>query len=145
MEQYLIGPKIKHISEEIDRRINAQNRPYRLTMAQARIVMYLSEQEGHEARQNDLLKLLGVAHSTLISIISSMKQKGMVEVKDDPRDRRGNIVQLTYGNEKLYQQLKANADENERVLLEGFSEQEKEMFHALLKRAEDNLKAHEVK
>lgn len=145
MEKFLIGPEIKHISEEIDKRINAQNRPFRLTLAQGRIVLFLSEQKDHEARQNDLVKLLGVAHSTMISMLASMKQKGMVEVKSDPADKRGNIIHLTYGDEAVYEKLEENAEENERVLLEGFTEEEKKQFREYLCRAHENLKTHEVK
>lgn len=139
MDNYLIGPRIKDVNEAIEKRINEQNRPYQLTLAQARVVLYLSEKEGHTAPQSELLDLLGVAHTTMIAMLRSMKRKGMVEITQNEKDRRSNDVTLTYGDSKIYRKLEQNAKSNEETLLKGFSQKEIDLFRAFLDRAYRNL------
>ncbi|MGN0241681.1 MAG: MarR family winged helix-turn-helix transcriptional regulator, partial [Candidatus Weimeria sp.] len=130
---------IKQVTEAIEKRINEQNRPFHLTLAQGRIVMYLAAKEEQTAPQSELMDLLGVAHTTMIRILQSMKNKGMIEIAPNEQDHRSNDVRLLYGSPEIYKKLQDNAEDNENVLLSGFSKEEIDAFSSFLDRAYRNL------
>lgn len=140
MEKILIGPEIKKVNEEIEKRVNEQNRVFHLTLAQGMVVIYLSQQEDLTAPQSDLISLLHVAHTTMIAMLRSMERKGMVRISKDPDDRRSNLVTLLWGGPSEYRQLVANSEDNESTILKGFSSKEKKLFAEFLGRAYDNLR-----
>ncbi|MEE8816456.1 MAG: MarR family transcriptional regulator [Lachnospiraceae bacterium] len=139
MKNYLIGLRIKRVNTEIEKRINVQNSTYQLTQSQGLVVIYLSGREDFTATQSELVDLLQVAHTTTLTLLKSMEKKGMVRITKNPKDRRSNLVTLTWGDARIYQQLNRNAEENESVLLKGFSAEEVQQFRSFLDRACENL------
>lgn len=139
MNEDYIGPQIKRVNTEIEKRINEQNRVYHLTQSQGLVIIYLSQKEDYTATQAELVELLQVAHTTTLKMLRSMAGKGMIRISGNPRDRRSNLITLTWGSEAIYQKLTENAKENEATLLKGFSDREREEFRSFLKRALENL------
>lgn len=139
MKEYLIGPGIKRVNTAIEKRINSQNKVFHLTQAQGLVVIYLSGRENMTASQSELTELLGVAHTTLLTMLKSMERKKMIRIRKNPQDMRSNLVSLIWGDEKIYKQLYDNAEDNEKTLLKGFSEAEIEQFSSFLKRAYANM------
>jgi DNA-binding MarR family transcriptional regulator len=139
MNVHKIGPQIKQINTEIEKRVNSQNSVYHLTQSQGLVVIYLSEKEKHTASQTELMELLHVAHTTTLTMLKSMARKKIIRITKNPQDLRANLVTLTWGDEKIYEQLHANARQNESVLLKGFSKDEIELFSSFLSRARRNL------
>lgn len=138
-ENNLIGPEIKRVNTEIEKRINVQNSIYKLTQSQGLVVIYLSGRENFTATQSELVELLQVAHTTTLTMLRSMEKKGMIRITKNPEDLRSNLITLTWGNEEIYRQLNRNAEENEEVLLKGFSDEEVRQFRSFLERAHNNL------
>lgn len=134
-----IGPLLKRIAEEQERAVNLELQEYKLTQNQARIILHLSDQEGGSCTQKDIETLLEVSHSTAVGIITSMERKRMVECFPSPSDRRMKIVRLIWGHSELYDELRANAEQMEEKVLQGFSEEERANFKAFLTRAYENL------
>lgn len=139
MNEEYIGPKIKRISTELEKRVNFQNRIYHLTQSQGLVIIYLSHKKNYTAAQSELMELLHVAHTTTLTMLKSMAGKGMIRIFSNPHDRRSNLVTLTWGNEEIYKQLSANAENNEATLLKGFTDAECEQFRSFLNRALENL------
>jgi DNA-binding MarR family transcriptional regulator len=136
----MIGPLIKKISEETEWRVNEELRAFHLTRTQAGVVLYLEQQADHEASQKEVEIFLDVAHSTTVTILRSMQAKGIIDILPASDDRRMRIVRLTWGDGKIYRTLENNVDEMEERLLRGFSREEREMFLALCRRAEKNMR-----
>jgi DNA-binding MarR family transcriptional regulator len=63
-----------------------------LTMAQARVLVYVSRHEG--IRQIDLADLLDVQPITLTRLIDQLVAGGVMERRPDPRDRRAYRLHL---------------------------------------------------
>lgn len=145
MKPYRIGPAIKHVNMEIEKRINVQNAKFDLTLSQGMIVIYLADKKDHTATQSELMDLLHVAHTTTLTMLKSMEKKHMITIRKNPADRRSNLVTLTWGDESAYRQLDANAEDNENTLLLGFSKEEADQFAAYLERALQNLQEHPAK
>lgn len=139
MEEKYLGPIMKKISEEMDRRANIEIKKYRLTLTQARVILFLARNEEKMTTQKELEDYLQVSHPTTVTIVKSMEAKKMVKTSFDDDDRRMKNVKLIWGNEAIYSELGKNAENMERKLLAGFSEEEKELFFAFLSRAYKNI------
>ncbi|MDD2414705.1 MAG: MarR family winged helix-turn-helix transcriptional regulator [Eubacteriaceae bacterium] len=139
MEQKDIGPMMKKINEEIERKVNGEIKKYHLTLAQARVVLFLSEQSENQVPQKVLEDYLEVSHPTTVNIVKSMCAKKMLETFFDQSDKRVKIVRLIWGNENTYETLKKSAAGIERKLLTGFSDEEKKQFVSLMDRMYHNI------
>ncbi|MGN0155035.1 MAG: MarR family winged helix-turn-helix transcriptional regulator [Lachnospiraceae bacterium] len=139
MQENYFGPTMKKISEEMERRANGEIKKYRLTLTQARVILFLSGCADKTATQKELEDYLQVSHPTTVTIIKSMESKNIVETFPDDEDRRMKNVKLVWGNEEIYQELHQNAGNMEVKLLEGFTKEEKEQFLSFLDRALKNI------
>lgn len=138
MQAIYIGPMMKKISEEMERKANEELKKYRLTLTQGKIILFLSEQPDKKATQKELEEYLQVSHPTTVTIVKSMETKKMIETFIDDKDRRMKNVRLIWGNEELYQKLRENAEKLGIQLMEGFTDEEKEQFSSFLNRAYKN-------
>ena len=127
MEEKYFGPLMKKISEEMDRRANMEIKKYNLTLTQTRIILFLAGKEAKTVTQKELENFLRVSHPTTVTIVKSMEAKKIVKT-----------VKLIWGDEAIYSELERNAENMERKLLAGFSEEEKELFYIFLRRAYRN-------
>lgn len=138
MEEKYFGPLMKKISEEMDRRANMEIKKYNLTLTQTRIILFLAGKEAKTVTQKELENFLRVSHPTTVTIVKSMEAKKIVKTSLDDADRRMKNVKLIWGDEAIYSELERNAENMERKLLAGFSEEEKELFYIFLRRAYKN-------
>ena len=138
MQTIYIGPMMKKISEEMERKANEELKNYRLTLTQGKIILFLSEHPDKKATQKELEEYLQVSHPTTVTIVKSMEAKKMIETFTDEEDRRMKNVRLIWENEELYQILRENAKNLDVQLMEGFSDEEKEQFSSFLNRAYKN-------
>lgn len=138
MEEKYFGPLMKKISEEMDRRANMEIKKYNLTLTQTRIILFLEGKEAKTVTQKELENFLRVSHPTTVTIVKSMEAKKIVKTSLDDADRRMKNVKLIWGDEAIYSELERNAENMERKLLAGFSEEEKELFYIFLRRAYRN-------
>lgn len=138
MEKEHFGPIMKKISEEIDRRVTMEIKKYRLTLTQARVILFLTRSEEKTATQKELEDHLQVSHPTTVTIVKSMEAKKMVRTFFSDDDKRMKNVKLIWGNETIYRELEQNAEDMESKLLAGFTEEEKELFYLFLSRVYKN-------
>lgn len=129
-----IGPMMKKISEEMERKANEQLKKYRLTLTQGKVILFLADKQHKTATQKELEDFLQVSHPTTVTIVKSMESKNMVETVRDDEDRRMKNVRLIWGDEEIYSQLRQNASELDTDLMKGFSQEEQELFGEFLRR-----------
>jgi DNA-binding MarR family transcriptional regulator len=87
-----------------------------VTMAQMRVLMVLSAIG--EARMSDLAHQLGIAPSTLSSVVDRLVEAGLATRKDDPRDRRSVVVALAPAGARMLDQFSELGTDALRSLLE---------------------------
>ena len=87
-----------------------------VTMAQMRVLMLLSAMG--EARMSDLAHQLGIAPSTLSSLVDRLVESDLVTRKDDPRDRRTVVVALAPAGSRMLDQFNELGADALRSLLE---------------------------
>ncbi len=134
-----IGLMMKKISERIEKHVNQKVKKHSLTLTQARVIGYLVHKEFHSATQKELEDSFEVSHPTIVTILGSMQSKGLVECRFDAKDKRTKMVYLAWGDDALYEEIKAGVNAIETQLLRGFSEEESAQFENFLERAYKNM------
>jgi DNA-binding MarR family transcriptional regulator len=87
-----------------------------VTMAQMRVLMLLSA--AGEARMSDLAHRLGVAPSTLSSLVDRLVEGDLASRRDDPRDRRSVLVSIAPAGAHLLDQFNELGADALRSLLQ---------------------------
>lgn len=82
---------------------------------------------------------LHMTHPTVSGLLSRLEQKGFVELKTDPNDRRSKRIVISAKGLACHEHMHAVIMENENRIVRGFSPQEKDQFARLLQRAIENV------
>ena len=111
-----------------------------LTAAQGHIMGYLSRQEQPPCPR-DIEEAFHLSHPTVSGLLSRLEQKGFIELKTDPEDRRCKRIYVLEKGWQCHELMHQTIRENERRMTEGFTEEERECFSDLLQRAIRNMGA----
>jgi DNA-binding MarR family transcriptional regulator len=82
--------------------------------------------------QIELGKTLGLDKTTLAAEIDRLVQRGYVERRDDPRDRRARIPEITAAGEQVRATVAEEADRAEASALEQFNAEQVRLFRRML-------------
>lgn len=134
-----IGFYIKRINDLLEKRANNALRSSGLTLMQMAFLMTLQDAPEGQRTMKELEGHFGVAQSTVAGIVSRLEHKNLVESTRDSSDKRIKRVHITQKGETCCEESKGHRKDVESVLLEGFSQEEKKQFAALLEKAEENL------
>lgn len=130
--EYTCGALLKQINDIMEKNANNALRGEDLTISQSGVLVLLDGKEEKEATFKELEKSFGVSQPTMVGILSRLEQKNLVEILDDPSDKRIRRAHLTKeGADKCkegYKHMKAA----ERLLLGSLTEDEKKEFFLLL-------------
>jgi len=110
----------------------------KLTPAQSDTMIYFASNEGMSAA--DLAKHLEITHQAARNIVERLKSKNYLYTAASKNDGRVNSVYLTEDGKKIYALLKETGGKVGDVLLQGFSEAEKEQLFSFLERISENIK-----
>lgn len=110
-----VGYLIKSINDKLKVKADAELKQYNLTMAQCRVLTYLSSQGG-QTTQKEIEVFLNVSHPTVVGIVSRMEQNGYVTCWPC-EDGRNKYVRLTPQAEAIDKDMQENMHANEEMLL----------------------------
>lgn len=110
-----------------------------LTMAQARVLVYVSRREG--IRQIDLAELLDVQPITLTRLIDQLVAGGVLERRADPKDRRAYQLYLLPQAQAHLESIEQVTKAIREDALDGFTEQEVTDLLTMLQKMHDKLSA----
>nr|WP_240945088.1 MarR family transcriptional regulator [Bifidobacterium sp. DSM 109958] len=111
------------------------------TGGNAHIIIFLARNRDREIYQHTIEEKFCVTRSTASRVLALMEKKGLIVREPVPHDARLKRIVLTGKADAIVNDLRANGDRTETLLLRGFTEAEKAAFHDYLHRMRANIDA----
>ena len=111
-----------------------------LTGSQGQIMAYLAHVKTPPCPR-DLEAEFHLTHPTVSGLLSRLEQKGFVDLRTDPEDRRIKRIYVREKGKKIHELMHNAILENEKRMVTGFTPEEQEVFMKLLQRAIRNMGA----
>ncbi|MBC7713947.1 MAG: MarR family transcriptional regulator [Rhizobacter sp.] len=123
------------VSSLINMRREAVLAEHGLTSGRFHLLMLLKRQEPvHALSPSDLAKKTGVTRGTMTQFIDAIEKDGFVKRVEDPKDRRGMLVELTpHGEQKLSVIIPIHIARMEHYTRVLNSEERKQMISIMMK------------
>lgn len=109
-----------------------------LTAAQGHIMAYLAHRKTAPCPR-DIESEFQLSHPTVSGILSRLEQKGFIELKTDPEDRRCKRIYVLEKGLQCHELMHQTIQRNEKRIVDGFTPEEQEQFGQLLQRAITNM------
>jgi MarR family transcriptional regulator for hemolysin len=112
-----------------------------LGVTQARWTTMVYLQKGGEGlTQRELARLMAIENPTLVRLLDSLEQQGLIERRPCPNDRRARRLHLTRDGTEFMNVLTERAARLREEMLDGISDRDIEgavkVFHKILENAE---------
>lgn len=85
-----------------------------------------------EAHQQRLAAVIGVDARNAVGVIDGLSQRGLLERRPDPRDRRRHRIRLTPRGEALVAELREAGAAIEAEMFEGLTSADRDALHRVL-------------
>ena len=109
-----------------------------LTAAQGHIMGYLTHQKQPPCPR-DIESEFQLSHPTVSGILSRLEQKGFIELRTDPNDRRCKRIYILEKGQQCHELMHSTILDNEQRIVAGFTPEEQDLFAAFLQRAITNM------
>lgn len=109
-----------------------------LTAAQGHIMAYLAHVKQPPCPR-DVEAKFHLTHPTVSGLLSRLEQKGFIELRTDPEDRRCKRIFVLPKGRQCHDLMHQTIVGNERRIVEGFTQEERELFFSFLQRAIQNM------
>ncbi|CAM5555979.1 hypothetical protein MAUB1S_09300 [Mycolicibacterium aubagnense] len=126
---FLANQMARLFAKGLQRRIG----PLGLAPAQFMTLLALWDEDG--LTQSELVRRLDVEQATMANTLTRMERDGLIERRSNPSDGRSQSVHLTERSKHLRDPATDAARAQNATALADFTDQEKEMFLALMRRA----------
>ena len=109
-----------------------------LTAAQGHIMAFLTHQSQPPCPR-DVETEFRLSHPTVSGILSRLEQKGFIELRTDPSDRRCKRIYILPKGMECHELMHRTIRENEQRIVRNFTPEEQAQFAALLQKAIANM------
>lgn len=109
-----------------------------LTAAQGHIMGYLAHRKEAPCPR-DIEAEFQLSHPTVSGLLSRLEQKGFIELRTDPDDRRCKRIYVLSKGIECHELMHQIILENEERIVSGFTPEEQELFGVLLQKAITNM------
>lgn len=138
-EDIYLGTQFRAIELELEKQINRQLNPAKLSNTQMILLGFLRIQPDYTTTQNVIQDFLGIAQPTAVRLLRSMEQKGFIKctIRKDLGGKKQ--VTLLQTDPAFWDQVDLFARAIKAKLQKGFTQEELVLFDSFLKRAYANL------
>lgn len=126
------GQLIRQINTALERDINHVLRGDDLTVAQVSLLLELYQIQDRTLSLKKLEQVLDLAQSTVAGIAARLEQKGFLEYREIPGDRRVKQVHMTAAGEICVLRARSHMADAEQRMFSGLTEEDRERFADLL-------------
>lgn len=138
--QYETASRIVQLGNAITWLRNSKLQPFQLTASQSEAIRYILKQPPEkEITAGDLMAHLQLSQSTVAGIIKRLEEKGLITRKLLQNDNRISLIIPTEEGWKLEKTLRETAIFTEKMLLDGFDEQEQQQLKRMLEKLRKNM------
>ncbi len=142
MRKKSIGFEFRSLNNLIMRKV--ENSPVKkqidsITGTNGWIIGFLAENADKEIYQKDLEEEFSITRSTASKVLILMEKKGLIERRGVPHDARLKKLTLTEKAWKISELMIANANQFEKTLTKGFTEEELEYLYGFIQRMKNNI------
>ena len=109
-----------------------------LTAAQGHIMGFLARSKTPPCPR-DIEEEFHLSHPTVSGLLARLEKKGFIEFFPDDNDRRCKRIRLQSKGQQCLEIMHHTIAENEHVMVQGFTEEEQELFFSFLNRAIHNM------
>ena len=137
MRKYF-GPLLRYMHSIMDQTMTNALASMDLTAAQGQIMAFITHRETAPCAR-DIEEALQLTHPTVSGLLSRLEKKGFVEFRPDEQDRRCKRIYILPKGKQMHETMHRTILETEARLVDGFTEEERELFHQFLGRAIENM------
>ena len=111
-----------------------------LTSAQGRILGYLAMRKTAPCPK-DIEEEFRLSHPTVSGLLARLEKKGFIEFRPDEQDRRCKRIYVLPKGQECNEVMHNTIMNNERRIVQGFTDEEQAQFAVFLERAIENMGA----
>ena len=126
-----LGYLLKHARERLAELTAEMLSPFGVTGRQVAVLIAIDD--GVPLSQQEVARRLGVDRTTMVDLIDELEDSGLVQRRQDPSDRRRNVVDLTRAGMVTLEEASRAALEAERRFLASLPAAEATAFRAALR------------
>ena len=139
--ELLIGPRIKRVSNALERKRTLDMKDMELTTTQGMVLGFLVYRRQEAATPGDIGRHFGLTHPTVTGILRRLEAKDFITYAEDPKDRRKKRIVATDKALDCHQQVVERFLETEAQLSRDMTEAEKSQLLTLLDKVIANMDA----
>ncbi|AYG66283.1 MULTISPECIES: MarR family transcriptional regulator [unclassified Rhizobium] len=132
-----LGFLLHDVARLLRKRFEQRAKDLGLTRSQWQTLAYLANNEG--IHQAGLAEMLEIEPITLVRILDKLSERGLVERRQHPNDRRSWLLYMCEEARPLIDTMRDMGDQTRKEALEGTSEEDHERLHELLTLMKSNL------
>lgn len=133
-----IGRLVKMIHDRLKTRMDAMLKENDLTLSQMRVLEYVHQQDD-QTTQKEIEDYLGVAHPTVVGIVSRLEKNGFLRCFRHPENKRNKIVCTTEKARSLSSFLSENKKQIDMQIRAGLSHHDVSELCRILQIIHQNL------
>ena len=134
-----VSPRIKRISNALERKRTLDLEDMDLTSSQAFVLGYLLRHREEPVTSGDICRHFDLSHPTVTGILQRLESKGFLTYSEDSTDRRKKRICVTEKALDVQQNARERCQETETLVSGSLSEEELRTLVALLDRVIANI------
>lgn len=126
-----LGYLLKHVQLRFSELTAAALAPAGINGSEAAVLRTIDNP--NPLAQGEIARRMGIDRTTMVALIDDLQERGLVRRRQDPDDRRKNIVELTEAGQDITRLATGARDRAEQTFLSPLSADEAEQFKKTLR------------